>query len=94
MEEYQYKLKDGKEVAKQREAWTYTSGALTLYEKFRYDSSGKEIPSAKTEYKPVNGNLSLMDVCSYNYSSNKWTRSGLPMRYEYRDFSGMKEKTA
>lgn len=94
VEEYQYKLKDGNEVAKQREAWTYTSGALTLYEKFRYDSSGKEIPSAKTEYKPVNGNLSLMDVCSYNYSSNKWTRSGLPMRYEYRDFSGMKEKTA
>lgn len=95
IEEYQY-AKSGENVKpRQRETWTYTDGALTLYMKYRYDSKGVEVADSKKEYVPVENNMNVMDVSDYTYNSVKdtWNKSGLTVRQTYRDFSGMKEAT-
>lgn len=94
-EEYQY-AKSGENVKpRQRETWTYTDGALTLYMKYRYDSKGAEVADSKKEYVPVENNMNVMDVSDYTYNSVKdtWNKWGLTVRQTYRDFSGMKEAT-
>lgn len=95
IEEYQY-AKSGENVKpRQRETWTYTDGALTLYMKYRYDSKGAEVADSKKEYVPVENNMNVMDVSDYTYNSvkNTWNKWGLTVRQTYRDFSGMKEAT-
>lgn len=95
IEEYQY-AKSGEIVKpRQRETWTYTDGALTLYMKYRYDSKGAEVADSKKEYVPVENNMNVMDVSDYTYNSvkNTWNKWGLTVRQTYRDFSGMKEAT-
>ena len=95
IEEYQY-AKSGENVKpRQRETWTYTDGALTLYMKYRYDSKGAEVADSKKEYVPVENNMNVMDVSDYTYNSVKdtWNKWGLTVRQTYRDFSGMKEET-
>lgn len=95
IEEYQY-AKSGENVKpRQRETWTYTDGALTLYMKYRYDSKGAEVADSKKEYVPVENNMNVMDVSDYTYNSVKdtWNKWGLTVRQTYRDFSGMKEAT-
>lgn len=95
IEEYQY-AKSGEIVKpRQRETWTYTDGALTLYMKYRYDSKGAEVADSKKEYVPVENNMNVMDVSDYTYNSvkNTWNKWGLTVRQTYRDFSGMKEET-
>lgn len=95
IEEYQY-AKSGENVKpRQRETWTYTDGALTLYMKYRYDSKGAEVADSKKEYVPVDNNMNVMDVSDYTYNSVKdtWNKWGLTVRQTYRDFSGMKEET-
>lgn len=95
IEEYQY-AKSGEIVKpRQRETWTYTDGALTLYMKYRYDSKGAEVADSKKEYVPVENNMNVMDVSDYTYNSVKdtWNKWGLTVRQTYRDFSGMKEAT-
>ena len=95
-EEYQYTVSGEVKKPKQREAWTYTDGVLTLYMKYRYDSKGSEIPDTKTEYVPVGGNMNLMDVSEYSYNATKeqWNKWGLTVRNTYRNFSGLKDATS
>lgn len=95
IEEYQY-AKSGENVKpRQRETWTYTDGALTLYMKYRYDSKGAEVADSKKVFVPVENNMNVMDVSDYTYNSVKdtWNKWGLTVRQTYRDFSGMKEAT-
>lgn len=96
IEEYQYTVSGEVKKPKQREAWTYTDGVLTLYMKYRYDSKGTEIPDTKTEYVPVGGNMNLMDVSEYSYNATKeqWSKWGLTVRNTYRNFSGLKDATS
>lgn len=95
IEEYQYAKSGDNVKPRQRETWTYTDGALTLYMKYRYDSKGAEVADSKKEYVPVENNMNVMDVSDYTYNSVKdtWNKWGLTVRQTYRDFSGMKEAT-
>ena len=95
-EEYQYTVSGEVKKPKQREAWTYTDGVLTLYMKYRYDSKGTEIPDTKTEYVPVGGNMNLMDVSDYSYNSSKeqWSKWGQTVRNTYRNFGGLEDATS
>jgi|GEM_PF-295382 len=111
IEEFQYKVVDDPNMPgstmnkpKQLEKWEYVNNGLALYQRFRYDNIGKdvpeykEVPEFKTVYEPVvEGDYNDVYVRDSSYFANgknsKWMGESTYSRYTYVDFTDMEEAT-
>ena len=83
---------------KQIEKWEYVNNALALYQRFRYDGNGDEVPDYKTVYEPVvEGDYNDVYARDSTYFDNgensKWTGKSTYSRYTYADFTDMEKDT-
>lgn len=111
IEEFQYKVVDDPNMPgstmnkpKQLEKWEYVNNGLALYQRFRYDNIGKdvpeykEVPEFKTVYKPVvEGDYNDVYARDSSYFDNgkdsKWMGESTYSRYTYADFTDMEKDT-
>lgn len=111
IEEFQYKVVDDPNMPgsttnkpKQLEKWEYVNNGLALYQRFRYDNIGKdvpeykEVPEYKTVYEPVvEGDYNDVYARDSSYFDNgknsKWMGESTYSRYTYADFTDMEKDT-
>lgn len=111
IEEFQYKVVDDPNMPgstmnkpKQLEKWEYVNNGLALYQRFRYDNIGKdvpeykEVPEFKTVYEPVvEGDYNDVYARDSSYFDNgknsKWMGESTYSRYTYADFTDMEKDT-
>lgn len=105
IEEFQYKVVDDPTMPgetmnkpKQLEKWEYVNNGLALYQRFRYNDKGEEVPDYKTVYEPVvEGDYNDVYVRDSSYFANgknsKWMGESTYSRYTYVDFTDMEEAT-
>lgn len=105
IEEFQYKVVDDPNMPgstmnkpKQLEKWEYVNNALALYQRFRYDGNGDEVPDYKTVYEPVvEGDYNDVYARDSSYFDNgknsKWMGESTYSRYTYADFTDMEKDT-
>lgn len=111
IEEFQYKVVDDPNMPgstmnkpKQLEKWEYVNNGLALYQRFRYDNIGKdvpeykEVPEYKTVYEPVvEGDYNDVYARDSSYFDNgknsKWMGESTYSRYTYVDFTDMEKDT-
>lgn len=100
VEEYTYTVVEDPNMAgetinkpKSLEQWTYKDGILSLDEKFSFDDNGEQVPTGKTVYTPVDGNINDIAVADSTYSNGTWYRGNFPKRCIYGDFTDMAEMT-
>lgn len=111
IEEFQYKVVDDPNMPgsttnkpKQLEKWEYVNNGLALYQRFRYDNIGKdvpeykEVPEYKTVYEPVvEGDYNDVYARDSSYFDNgknsKWMGECTYSRYTYADFTDMEKDT-
>ena len=84
--------------SKQLEKWEYVNNGLALYQRFRFDDKGNEVPDYKTVYEPVvEGDYNDVYVRDSSYfdngKSSKWMGESTYSRYTYVDFTDMEETT-
>lgn len=103
--EFQYQVVDDPTMPgetmnkpKQIEKWEYVNNALALYQRFRYDGNGDEVPDYKTVYEPVvEGDYNDVYARDSTYFDNgensKWTGKSTYSRYTYADFTDMEKDT-
>lgn len=103
--EFQYQVVDDPTMPgetmnkpKQIEKWEYVNNALALYQRFRYDGNGEEVPDYKTVYEPVvEGDYNDVYARDSTYFDNgensKWTGKSTYSRYTYADFTDMEKDT-
>ncbi len=103
--EFQYKVVDDPTMPgetmnkpKQLEKWEYVNNGLALYQRFRYNDKGEEVPDYKTVYEPVvEGDYNDVYVRDSSYFANgknsKWMGESTYSRYTYVDFTDMEEAT-
>ena len=103
--EYQYQVVDDPNMpgetttkSKQLEKWEYVNNGLALYQRFRYDDKGEEVPEFKTVYEPVvEGDYNDVYARDSSYFDNgkdsKWMGESTYSRYTYADFTDMEEAT-
>ena len=87
-----------KNKSKQLEKWEYVNNGLALYQRFRYDDKGNEVPEYKTVYEPVvEGDYNDVYVRDSSYFDNgknsKWMGESTYSRYTYVDFTDMEKDT-
>lgn len=111
IEEFQYKVVDDPNMPgstmnkpKQLEKWEYVNNGLALYQRFRYDNIGKdvpeykEVPEYKTVYEPVvEGDYNDVYARDSSFFDNgkdsKWMGESTYSRYTYVDFTDMEKDT-
>lgn len=111
IEEFQYKVVDDPNMPgstmnkpKQLEKWEYVNNGLALYQRFRYDNIGKDVPEYKkvpefkTVYEPVvEGDYNDVYARDSSYFDNgknsKWMGESTYSRYTYADFTDMEKDT-
>lgn len=111
IEEFQYKVVDDPNMPgstmnkpKQLEKWEYVNNGLALYQRFRYDNIGKdvpeykEVPEYKTVYEPVvEGDYNDVYARDSSFFDNgkdsKWMGESTYSRYTYADFTDMEKDT-
>lgn len=105
VEEYQYQVVDDPDMpgetmnkSKQLEKWEYVNNGLALYQRFRFDDKGNEVPDYKTVYEPVvEGDYNDVYVRDSSYfdngNSSKWMGESTYSRYTYVDFTDMEKDT-
>ena len=111
IEEIQYQVVDDPNMPgsttnkpKQLEKWEYVNNCLALYQRFRYDNIGKdvpeykEVPEFKTVYEPVvEGDYNDVYARDSSYFDNgknsKWMGESTYSRYTYVDFTDMEKDT-
>lgn len=103
--EFQYQVVDDPTMPgetmnkpKQIEKWEYVNNALALYQRFRYDGNGDEVPDYKTVYEPVvEGDYNDVYARDSSYFDNgknsKWMGESTYSRYTYADFTDMEKDT-
>lgn len=103
--EFQYKVVDDPTMPgetmnkpKQLEKWEYVNNGLALYQRFRYNDKGEEVPDYKTVYEPVvEGDYNDVYVRDSSYFDNdknsKWMGESTYSRYTYADFTDMEKDT-
>lgn len=103
--EFQYKVVDDPTMPgetmnkpKQLEKWEYVNNGLALYQRFRYNDKGEEVPDYKTVYEPVvEGDYNDVYVRDSSYFDNgknsKWMGESTYSRYTYVDFTDMEKDT-
>lgn len=103
--EFQYQIVEDSNMpgetttkSKQLEKWEYVNNGLALYQRFRYDDKGEEVPEFKTVYEPVvEGDYNDVYVRDSSYYDNgknsKWMGESTYSRYTYTDFTDMEEAT-
>lgn len=103
--EFQYQVVDDPTMPgetmnkpKQIEKWKYVNNALALYQRFRYDGNGDEVPDYKTVYEPVvEGDYNDVYARDSTYFDNgnnsQWTGKSTYSRYTYADFTDMEKDT-
>lgn len=103
--EFQYQIVDDPTMPgetmnkpKQIEKWEYVNNALALYQRFRYDGNGDEVPDYKTVYEPVvEGDYNDVYARDSSYFDNgknsKWMGESTYSRYTYADFTDMEKDT-
>ena len=103
--EFQYQVVDDPTMPgetmnkpKQIEKWEYVNNALALYQRFRYDGNGDEVPDYKTVYEPVvEGDYNDVYARDSSYFDNgkdsKWMGESTYSRYTYVDFTDMEKDT-
>ena len=84
--------------SKQLEKWEYVNNGLALYQRFRFDDKGNEVPDYKTVYEPVvEGDYNDVYVRDSSYfdngKSSKWMGESTYSRYTYVDFTDMEKDT-
>ncbi len=89
---------------KQLEKWEYVNNGLALYQRFRYDNIGKDVPEYKkvpefkTVYEPVvEGDYNDVYARDSSFFDNgkdsKWMGEITYSRYTYADFTDMEKDT-
>ena len=103
--EFQYQIVEDSDMpgetttkSKQLEKWEYVNNGLALYQRFRYDDKGEEVPEFKTVYEPVvEGDYNDVYVRDSSYFDNgknsKWMGESTYSRYTYADFTDMEKDT-
>lgn len=103
--EFQYQVVDDPTMPgetmnkpKQLEKWEYVNNGLALYQRFRYNDKGEEVPDYKTVYEPVvEGDYNDVYVRDSSYFDNgknsKWMGESTYSRYTYADFTDMEKDT-
>lgn len=103
--EFQYQVVDDPTMPgetmnkpKQLEKWEYVNNGLALYQRFRYNDKGEEVPDYKTVYEPVvEGDYNDVYVRDSSYFDNgknsKWMGESTYSRYTYVDFTDMEKDT-
>lgn len=103
--EYQYQVVDDPTMpgetmnkSKQIEKWEYVNNGLALYQRFRYNNKGEEVPEYKTVYEPVvEGDYNDVYARDSSYFDNgknsKWMGESTYSRYTYADFTDMEKDT-
>ncbi len=103
--EFQYRVVEDSDMpgetttkSKQLEKWEYVNNGLALYQRFRYDDKGDEVPEFKTVYEPVvEGDYNDVYVRDSSYFDNgknsKWMGESTYSRYTYVDFTDMEKDT-
>lgn len=103
--EFQYQIVEDPDMpgetttkSKQLEKWEYVNNGLALYQRFRYDDKGNEVPEYKTVYEPVvEGDYNDVYARDSSYFDNdkdsKWMGESTYSRYTYADFTDMEEAT-
>lgn len=109
--EFQYQVVDDPTMPgetmnkpKQLEKWEYVNNGLALYQRFRYDNIGKdvpeykEVPEYKTVYEPVvEGDYNDVYARDSSFFDNgkdsKWMGESTYSRYTYVDFTDMEKDT-
>lgn len=103
--EFQYKVVDDPTMPgetmnkpKQLEKWEYVNNGLALYQRFRYNDKGEEVPDYKTVYEPVvEGDYNDVYARDSSYFDNgkdsKWMGESTYSRYTYVDFTDMEKDT-
>lgn len=103
--EFQYKVVDDPTMPgetmnkpKQLEKWEYVNNGLALYQRFRYNDKGEEVPDYKTVYEPVvEGDYNDVYARDSSYFDNgknsKWMGESTYSRYTYADFTDMEKDT-
>ena len=103
--EFQYQVVDDPTMPgetmnkpKQLEKWEYVNNGLALYQRFRYNDKGEEVPDYKTVYEPVvEGDYNDVYARDSSYFDNgkdsKWMGESTYSRYTYVDFTDMEKDT-
>lgn len=103
--EFQYQVVDDPTMPgetmnkpKQIEKWEYVNNGLALYQRFRYNDKGEEVPDYKTVYEPVvEGDYNDVYARDSSYFDNgkisKWMGESTYSRYTYADFTDMEKDT-
>ena len=103
--EFQYQVVDDPTMPgvtmdkpKQLEKWEYVNNGLALYQRFRYNDEGEEVPDYKTVYEPVvEGDYNDVYARDSSYFDNgknsKWMGESTYSRYTYADFTDMEKDT-
>ena len=103
--EFQYQVVDDPTMPgvtmdkpKQLEKWEYVNNGLALYQRFRYNDEGEEVPDYKTVYEPVvEGDYNDVYARDSSYFDNgkdsKWMGESTYSRYTYVDFTDMEKDT-
>lgn len=103
--EFQYQIVEDSDMpgetttkSKQLEKWEYVNNGLALYQRFRYDDKGEEVPEFKTVYEPVvEGDYNDVYVRDSSYFDDgrnpRWMGESTYSRYTYVDFTDMEKDT-
>lgn len=103
--EFQYQVVDDPTMPgetmnkpKQIEKWEYVNNGLALYQRFRYNDKGEEVPDYKTVYEPVvEGDYNDVYARDSSYFDNGkisiWMGESTYSRYTYADFTDMEKDT-
>lgn len=103
--EFQYQVVDDPTMPgetmnkpKQLEKWEYVNNGLALYQRFRYNDKGEEVPDYKTVYEPVvEGDYNDVYARDSSFFDNgkdsKWMGESTYSRYTYVDFTDMEKDT-
>lgn len=103
--EFQYQVVDDPTMPgetmnkpKQLKKWEYVNNGLALYQRFRYNDKGEEVPEYKTVYEPVvEGDYNDVYARDSSYFDNgknsKWKGVSTYSRYTYVDFTDMEKDT-